>query len=112
MPPSSSRADARPLPSQGQLLLPLLETLSAHGGDASPSVVADALADRFALTEEQRTAQVNIQSTGGTTSAWGRHVRWVRERAKTLGFVTSTSRALWSLTPAGKAGLRNASDRG
>jgi len=109
MPPSSSRADARPLPSQGQLLLPLLETLSAHGGDASPSVVADALADRFALTEEQRTAQVNIQSTGGTTSAWGRHVRWVRERAKTLGFVTSTSRALWSLTPAGKAGLRNAS---
>ncbi len=60
------------------------------------------------LTDEQREAQVAIASTGGSTNAWGRHVRWVRERAKALGFVTSSSRALWALTPAGKARLRNA----
>lgn len=95
-------------PSQGQLVLPFLETLDALGGRATPGEVAEALADRIGLTAEERTARTFAGPARGEVPAWARTVRFIREKAKALGFVAAAAPGVWAMTPEGRDGLRNA----
>lgn len=105
-PPMASR-DAK-LPSQQQLVFPLLAALDALGGMATPRQATDALAERYGVSPEERAVRVHAGDAHGATNQMERTVRFVRERAKALGFVTSPSRGLWALTEAGRTGLRTA----
>ncbi|MBW7932893.1 MAG: site-specific DNA-methyltransferase [Gemmatimonadaceae bacterium] len=98
-----------PLPSQSQLLLPLLATLDERGGALPAKSACDALAERLSLTPEERHETVTLPS--GTYSRFDRHVRFVRQRARDLGFIGGEARNLWTLTPAGRNGLRDAQPR-
>jgi modification methylase len=87
------------------LIFPLLDTLSQLGGSASPVEVAEALADRFGLDDEQRSRR---EVTGGQVhNMWQRHVRFARQKAKEMGYVDG-ERGTWSLTDVGKQGLQHA----
>lgn len=88
------------IPQQSEVLFPLLELVEEE--PLPPHSAYDLLAERFHLTQEERR-----RLTAGGKSYWGRHVRWVREKAKRLGYVASEG-TLWTLTERGKGFLLKA----
>ena len=70
-----------PLPTQSQLLLPLLAALA--DGVQSPREAADRLATEFAIPPEDRERRVPVGTrrtragAAHTVSLWQRTVRWV-----------------------------------
>ena len=105
-PPSTDR------PSQRELVFPLLESLLEAGGQAKPSTIAQQLAQRFALPESIVT-ETTCTGDGQVVSLWQRHVRFARQKAASLGYVTSsdaprTADRTWVLTDEGHAALDHA----
>lgn len=93
-------------PTQAQLVFPILETLHARGGSASAIDVASALAERFDLPESV-TSATTVAGDGQVIDLWRRHVRYAKQKAKEMGYVTSDGRgADWKLTDVGFKGLR------
>lgn len=100
---------SQPRPSQGQLAFPLLETIQGMGGRAAAIDVADALADRFDLSVEDR-ARTTRTGDGQIVNVWRRHVRFARQKAVAMGYIGSDRRGgSWNLTDAGYKGLDHAS---
>lgn len=95
-------------PTQAQLVFPLLETIADNGGRVTPIEAATALADRFGLEERVRNDERRT-SNGQVVDLWRRHVRFAKQKAKEMGYVSSTSeRGVWELTDAGRKGLSHA----
>ena len=70
--------------------------------------MADALAARFELPESVAKATKQYRD-GQVIDLWRRHVRFAREKAEHLGYVTSERRGdAWKLTEAGRRGLQYA----
>lgn len=92
------------LPTQQELLFPLLEVIEARGGEATPKQAAQDLAAKFSLEPEAREAKVRIAS-GREFNEWERTVRWTRQKAVLQGLIGVGERNVWALTEKGKSGL-------
>jgi len=105
-----SKSQCTNLPTQGQLLLPLLETINQAGGQAKPNEVYDALATKIRLPQWLRELRA-LAGRAGEINLWERRVRNTRQHAAEQGFIENSPerwcRNLWELTLAGKEGLRN-----
>jgi DNA modification methylase len=98
------------LPTQGQLLLPLLQTLEEAGGKAKPKEIYEALAEKVRLPKWLRELRA-LAGTAGEINVWERRVRNARQEATNHGFIennpTKRTKNLWELTDRGKKGLYN-----
>lgn len=92
-----------PIPSQSQLLLPLLFTLDERGA-ARPKDIYDEIAERVGLSEEDRNR--TIQCSGQTVNEFERRVRWTRQTAVFRGLINKGERSVWSITDTAKAKLK------
>jgi site-specific DNA-methyltransferase (cytosine-N4-specific) len=95
------------LPSQGSLVLPLLEEIQAAGGALRTPEAYDALAERFDLSPAERAATVPI---GGTrrVNDFAHRVRWAQQKAKLRGYVRGPEDGVWALTAQGADALQPA----
>lgn len=100
-----SRARLTAVPSQMQLVLPLLETLREAGGAARARDVGEAIADRLGLSQAQREAVV-VTGDGQRVNVWQRHVRYARQKARAMGYLAAPAHGTWQVTDAGQDGLR------
>ncbi len=91
---------SRRYPSQGQLLLPLLDVLSEVGA-AAPREVYPAVAAAVGLPPS-----VREERTPGGVRAFDRHVRWTEQRARALDLTEASRRNLWRATKKGREFLR------
>lgn len=94
----------RRIPSQRQLVFPLLEALGARGGQARVPEVYEDVAARVGVSREERQQELAC----GRYRAFDRAVRWSQQLAKRRGLVVSPERAVWALTEAGLVMLRDA----
>lgn len=99
-----------PLPTQKQLLLPLLETLSDLGGSVRCDTAIRAVSDRLgvptAIVDDFQV--VNFDRWGTRKrSAWRQTVHWVRMNAVTRGLIERSSDGFWTITAAGEDILHN-----
>ncbi len=92
---------------QGDLLLPFIDVLAAAGGRARGKVVADALAERVSLDNDERTRPV-LTTGGRKINAWDRTVRWIHQLARVRGLTIAEEPGLWALTDRANDALRNA----
>ena len=88
------------LPSQGQLLLPLLTVLRENGRMPAREACA-ALADRIGLDQTSREA-TGTMSDGQRVNLFARRVRWTRQNAVLAQLVSPDVRGLWELTEEGR----------
>lgn len=98
------------LPSQQQLLFPLLETLRDGGGSMRPHEVYEQLAERVGLPEDERLRQVPNGAEGRPIRAWARRVRNTRQQAVERGLIEDSGGGrynIWSLTERARSGLYN-----
>lgn len=100
-PPSTNR------PTQGQLVFPLMETIKEMGGRGKSADVSARLAEKFELPDDVVRTRVE-RADGQTLGIWNRHVRFARQKAKSMGYVASGGTGLWDLTDEGFAGLEAA----
>lgn len=101
---------ANGLPTQGQILLPLLQTIHDAGGKAAPREIYDNLATRIALPDWLRNLRAHAGSAG-EINVWERRVRNARQEATNRGLIENNpskrTRNLWELTDKGEKGLYN-----
>ncbi len=93
------------LPTQTQMMLPLLEALEESGGAAKPGALYDTIAAKLNLSTDIRTAM-----SGDDPKAFNlfeRRVRWTRQTAVFNGLVDGSQRSVWQLTQKAKTHLRN-----
>ncbi len=93
------------LPTQTQLLLPLLEALSESGGAARPAAIYDNIAQKLDLPPEIR--EQTKTCNGRTINTFERRVRWTRQTAVLRGLIDKSERSVWSLTQSANAKLGN-----
>lgn len=104
------RADGAPwdgaslVPSQTQLMLPLLHELQAAGGVARPGDLYERIAARLGLDDAARNATV-IAGRAGPTNVYERAVRWTRQTAVGKGLIAGEQRGRWELTDRANAKL-------
>lgn len=92
------------LPTQTQLMLPLMEILSERG-EVRPKDIYDELAERVGLSPEDR--RQTIRCAAQEVNEFERRVRWTRQTGVLKGLVRKGDRAVWSLTEKAKAKLGN-----
>jgi DNA modification methylase len=93
------------LPSNTQLMLPLLQTLQERGGSARPRDLYGDIADQLGVTAEERSATVNIGKR--KINVFERRLRWVRQSAVMRGLISKEEDRVWRLTEAANAKLGN-----
>ena len=96
------------LPSQAQMMLPLLEVMATAGERIRPGQCYKLIADKLGVSAEERTKRVPNGTS--TVNAFERTVRWVQQRAKLLGLIERVNDG-WSVTPEGKQRLTPAPSR-
>jgi DNA modification methylase len=94
----------RLVPSQTNLLQPLLHELFAAGGCARPGELYDRIAARLGLDDAARNATV-IAGRAGPVNAYERQVRWTRQTAVCKGLIAGEQRGRWELTDRANAKL-------
>lgn len=92
------------IPSQQQMLLPLLLTLSERGPSRSRDLY-EPIAERTKVDAESRQATTDIG--GRDFNLFERAARWTQQRAKFMGYVRKDDQNIWSLTEAGKNTIGN-----
>ena len=95
------------LPSQGQLMLPLLRCLEGAGGEARPADLYDHVAAEVAIHGDVRDAMAQF-AHGRLHNLFERQVRHAQQLAKTKGLIDARNRGRWSLTDKGHGLLENA----
>lgn len=85
------------MPTQDQMMLPLLRAIDVAGGAARPADVYDAVADALAVAEDVRSLTADY-ANGRTTNLFERKVRWTRQTAIRRGLVEDPARGVWALT--------------
>ena len=103
-PPSTNR------PTQGQLVFPLMETIKEMGGRGKSADVSVRLAEKFELPDDVVQTRVE-QADGQTLGIWNRHVRFARQKAKSMGYVASGGTGLWDLADEGAFISKDEHDR-
>ena len=91
---------SRRYPTQGQMILPLVEVL-AEAGEASTVEVYGAVAARCGFAPS-----VRDELTLGGVRAFDRHVRWAEQAAGRKGFTEHKQRSRWAATDRGREFLR------
>lgn len=94
------------MPTQQQFVLPLLDCLENVGGSARTGDLYDAVALKMGVSDEVRSE--TFVSGDCTYNRFEHTVRWAQQKAKALGLVAPTGRALWELTGRGKESLHRA----
>lgn len=94
------------IPSQTQLLLPLLESLNESGGSARPQAVYDSIAEKLQVPGSVRDAKAD-RAGASPTRLFDRQVRWTRQTAVMKGLVAKGARGVWALTVRGSDRLKN-----
>jgi hypothetical protein len=96
------------LPKYRQIEHPLLAELLRRGGRSAPSdrdangrSVYDALADYFALSDEDRAVTIPGANGRGERSKWQNMVQFARRAQVDAGNIDNSTRGVWALTPAG-----------
>jgi DNA modification methylase len=95
------------LPSQGQLMLPLLRSLEARGGTARPAEIYDQVANDVGVPDEIRAARATF-ADGREHNLFERQVRHAQQLGKLKGVIEARSRGEWSITDRGLGALANA----
>ncbi len=98
------------MPSEGQLVLPLLDTLREMGGGAAAGEAIDALSDRLGIPAQVRD-QVQTYSWpkwgSRRRSPWRQRIHWCRHIAATRGLIDRSEKGYWRLTEQGSDSLVN-----
>ncbi len=94
------------LPSQRQLVLPLLDVCHQAGGRLRASGAYDALEAQLQLGEDALSQTVQ-SGKGKTVSKFRQRVRWARQRAIDKGLLRAADRGVWELTEAALDKLAN-----
>lgn len=95
------------LPSQGQLMLPLLRCLDAAGGESTPADLYDQVAAEAQIEAPVRDAMA-VFAHGRVHSLFERQVRHAQQLAKMKGLIDARARGHWTLTDKGQGLLENA----
>ncbi len=95
-------------PTQAQLVFPLIEALQEMGGRGRAKDVGMALASRFRLPRNVIEETVTT-GDGQVVNLWHRHVRFARQKAAAMGYLSSAGTGIWQVTDEGQTGMRNAS---
>jgi len=85
------------LPTQNQLLLPLVEAIAGAGGSMRARDASDAIASKLKLTPEQRN-QCGRTPGGKRFNVLDRTIRWTHQLGKLRGLTASDTNGLWRLT--------------
>ncbi len=93
------------LPSNTQLMLPLLQSLQDRGGSARPRDLYGEIADQVGLSEEARNASVVIGNR--KINMFERRVRWTRQTAVMKSLISKDEDRVWRLTESANAKLGN-----
>ncbi len=95
------------IPTQQELLLPLLEVLQANGplkaGDA-----VEAVADKLSVSGDVRALTTEHEHSDGyirETNVFARKVRWVRQNAVLAGLISKARYGIWELAESGHKNL-------
>ena len=91
------------LPTQTELLLPLIQVLGERG-PCSPKEAAEAVAERLGVPDEVRAATTVYRHGDGLdreTNLFERRVRWVRQTAVLAGLIAKERKGVWELAEAG-----------
>jgi site-specific DNA-methyltransferase (adenine-specific) len=101
----NNKTHPRGVPSQGQLALPLLALLRDH---EKPLRARDAVAElgKTMKVPEQRLAETVQTADGQTVNVWGRHVRFAKLKAASMGFLAGAGHGLWQITDEGRESLK------
>tara|TARA_R110002012_G_scaffold137042_3_gene291497 strand:+ start:24610 stop:25812 length:1203 start_codon:yes stop_codon:yes gene_type:complete len=94
------------LPSQKQLVLPLLEVTRDAGGRIRSGEAYEAIAARLLLSD----ADLDETISGGNStrvSKFRQRVRWARQKARDEGLLVAADRGIWELTNAATDKLAN-----
>lgn len=90
------------IPSQRQLMLPMLDAIDRAGGSAATGDIRVAVADALALPKEARARRASIG--GQDHNVLGHRVRWAQQHARLAGLVERADGA-WSITEKGREQL-------
>lgn len=94
------------LPSQTQLMLPLLQSLDELGGTAKPGELYDLIATKLNLDPTCREG-LSECTDRKAFNLYERRVRWTRQTAVFKGLIDGSQRSVWQLTQKAKVQLRN-----
>jgi len=89
------------LPTQGQLLLPLLGLLDEQGPMRTKDA-CDALAERMEIPADLRALRGPECADGQKPLVLDRTIRWARQNAVLGGLIDDSKRGEWRLTPEGR----------
>jgi len=93
---------ARRVPSQQTLEIPLLRAILGRGGEVrvkeQGAEIDAALAREFGVTREQQQAVLS----DGKTTGWSNRIRWTRLRLVKRGDLDGSQRGLWRVTEQGR----------
>jgi site-specific DNA-methyltransferase (cytosine-N4-specific) len=92
------------IPSQTQLLFPLMEVLEENGPMRARDACA-AVADKLQLPSEVRNIVISRDGWHGPTNLLDRRVRWTRQTAVGGGLLSREMRGKWELSDKGKQAL-------
>lgn len=98
------------LPTQNQLLLPLLEEIQKRGGSAVAGDVIEAVSDRLSIPEGVRNdyREVDCGKWGmRRRSPWRQRLHWVRQNAVCAGLIDRSTTGVWTLSEKGRGSLVN-----
>ncbi len=95
------------IPTQAQLVFPLLQLAHEQGGVVRSKDAYTVLAERHAVADDVRRETI-VVDCGQRHNLWERHVRFAKERAKHAGYMRSTSPGTWELTDEGVEAVKRA----
>ncbi|MDD2765820.1 MAG: site-specific DNA-methyltransferase [Opitutaceae bacterium] len=98
------------LPTQAQILLPLLEALDERG-PLTPKAAADAVAEKLGVAPGVRQSTTRYRHGDGLireTNVFERRVRWTRQNAVLAGLIGKDQVGVWELAEAGRKTLTQA----
>ena len=91
-------ADKRQIPTDQDLLLPILKALEDRGGSASIQELSEQVATDLALPDEI----LDVPHKDGPQSEVDYRAAWARTHLKLIGAIDNTSRGIWTITEIGR----------
>lgn len=88
------------VPTFDQMMNPLIQALKALGGSGTIEEIANAVAERMNLTDEQLEILHNTER--GSQTEVGYRLAWTRTYLKKYGILENSARGVWALTPEGR----------
>jgi restriction system protein len=87
------------VPQDHELLWPVLQAVSEHGGSASIGEIAETVTKREGYSE----AQQSVLHHDGPETEISYRLGWARTHLKGMGLLTNSTRGVWALTDEGTA---------